>query len=292
MFSTSFLSRVCLLCLLGWLTACSAVKAPSSPGWQAPGASEFEAFATAPVLLLGEQHDAPEQHRIQTELVTWLTANDRLGALVLEMAELGRSTQGLPASASEAEVKTALTWADTAWPWDDYRGAVMAAVRAGVPVIGANLNRTELRAAMGNTTLEAALNASALRVQDERMRSGHCGMLPERQIRPMTRVQIARDQAMAKALLAALAEDRPANKLKPSTTPRNTARSVLLLAGHGHVDKTVGIPLHMALPLRVARMQAGGEASPAPTIDPSADLVWLTPALPPTDYCAGLTGKR
>lgn len=240
-------------------------------------------------MLLGEQHDAPEHHRIQTELVTWLTARGRLGALVLEMAELGRSTQGLPVAASEAEVQTALTWADAAWPWANYRGAVMAAVRAGVPVIGANLSRTELRAAMNNSPLDAALGTAALSVQDERMRSGHCGMLPESQIRPMTRVQIARDQAMAQALQAALAADRQAAQ---NTSQQTADRSVLLLAGHGHVDKTVGIPQHMTVPLRVVRMQAGGEMSPTLASDPSADLVWLTPALPPTDYCAGLTGKR
>lgn len=246
---------------------------------------------------MGEQHDAPEHHQIQTALVTWLTARGRLGALVLEMAEIGRSTQGLAATASEAEVKTALAWADAAWPWADYRGAVMAAVRAGVPVIGANLSRTDLRAAMSNPTLDAALDAKALSVQDERMRSGHCGMLPESQIRPMTRVQIARDQAMAQALQSALAADRPTtHNITPNTihqtTPHTTERSVLLLAGHGHVDKTVGIPQHLKESLRVVRMQAGGDTGPTLASDPSADLVWQTPALPPTDYCAGLTGKR
>jgi len=293
MFSTLFIRRASWLLLLGLVTACSTFQTAPSQHWQAPGATEFEAFATAPVLLLGEQHDAPEHHLIQTELVTWLTANGRLAALVLEMAELGHSTRGLAAIATENEVKTALAWADAAWPWADYQGAVMSAVRAGVPVLGANLNRTELRAAMGNTQLDATLGATALNVQDERMRSGHCGMLPESQIRPMTRVQIARDQAMAKVLQDALSADRQATQhITTHATPQRAESSVLLLAGHGHVDKQVGIPQHVNLPLRVVRMQVGAHPSPMQDKDLGADLIWHTPALPPTDYCATLTGKR
>jgi uncharacterized iron-regulated protein len=265
-----------------WIAGCASthqqVNSTSSQDWQAPGATEFEAFATAPVLLVGEQHDAAQHHRIQTDLVTWLTARGSLVTLVLEMAEQGNSTSGLPAHASVAEVKSALGWVDAGWPWADYEGAIMAAVRAGVPVLGANLSRADLRAAMSQPALESLLPESALREQDERMRSGHCGMLPESQIRPMTRMQIARDQAMAQTL---------ARSLNQTLTPKG---SVLLLAGHGHTDKTVGVPLHLKVPHRVLRLQAGPATSGI--ADSSADTVWVTPALPPTDYCAALRRPR
>jgi uncharacterized iron-regulated protein len=269
-----------------WMAGCASthqhVNSTSSQDWQAPGATEFEAFAAAPVLLVGEQHDAAQHHRIQTDLVTWLTSRGSLAALVLEMAEQGNSTAGLPANASAAEVKSALGWVDAAWPWADYEGAIMAAVRAGVPVLGANLSRADLRAAMGQPTLESLLPESALREQDERMRIGHCGMLPERQIRPMTRMQIARDQAMAQTLARSLNQS-----LTQSLPPMG---SVLLLAGHGHTDKTVGVPLHLKVPHRVLRFQAG--PTPSGVADRSADTIWITPALPPTDYCAALRRPR
>ena len=54
----------------------------------------------------------------------------------LEMAEAGHSTAALPTDAAEAAVRAALSWDERLWPWQPYAGAVMAAVRAGVPVLG------------------------------------------------------------------------------------------------------------------------------------------------------------
>ena len=298
--------RVLRLACVGLLSAvmvgCAILRQPTnsadSHAWQAPGATDFEAFATAPVLLLGEQHDAAQHHRIQTDLVTWLAARGGLAGLVLEMAEQGKSTAGLPPNAGVDAVKTALGWAEAGWPWADYEGAIMAAVRAGVPVVGANLNRTRLREAMNLTALDQRIPSDALLVQDERMRTGHCGMLPESQIRPMTRVQIARDLAMAQtleaSLQATLQEARKPTQTQPasSAAPAASPLAVLLLAGHGHVDKAVGVPQHLSLPHRVLRLQAGASDKAGQAPDSSADLVWLTPALPPTDYCAALRQPR
>ncbi len=67
----------------------------------------------------------------------------------------------------------------------------------------------------------------------------------------MARVQIARDRAMARALSAAV-------------TPGKT---VVLLAGAGHVDTALGVPRHLDAELRVRAAQL--------------------PARPPQkDYCA------
>ena len=111
----------------------------------------------------------------------------------------------------------------------------MAAVRTGVPVVGANLRRSQMRAAMGNASLDAQLPGPALKAQQQAIRIGHCDLLPESQIGPMTRVQIARDQAMA----AVLAQHHIAGK------------TVVLLAGEGHVDPAIGVPQHLHPKLRM-----------------------------------------
>lgn len=193
--------------------------------------------ATAPLsdvtgvdaLLLGEQHDADEHRRLQEEYVAQLVRRDALGALTLEMAERGRSTAGLPRDASEAQVRAALNWNAEAWPWERYGGAVMAAVRAGAPVLGANLPRSEMRAAMGDSSLDRLLSGPALKAQQQAIRLGHCELLPENQITPMTRVQIARDRAMAGTIADAVAR----------------GKTVVLLAGAGHVQPDVGVPRHL-----------------------------------------------
>lgn len=195
-----------------------------------PGAGD----AAADVLLLGEQHDAEAHRDLQEQWVAGLARRGLLGALLLEMAERGRTTAGLAPQATEAEVQAALAWNTQAWPWDRYRPAIMAAVRAGVPVLGANLPRSEMRAAMRDESLDGLLPGPALAVQQQAIRLGHCELLPESQIGPMTRVQIARDQAMAQAI---------ASVVRPGKT-------VVLLAGAGHVRADVGVPRH--LPATVA----------------------------------------
>lgn len=237
-----------------------------------PLPERVRALLPADALLVGEQHDATDHHRIEQETVQWLAAEGRLAALALEMAEEGRSTRNLAPGASEAEVQAELAWDDKGWPWRRYGPSVMAAVRAGVPVLGANLPRTQMRARMQETQLDARLDPATLTLQRDAVREGHCGLLPESQIAPMTRIQIARDAAMARTLLGA----------------RVDGKIVLLLAGGGHVLRDRGVPRHLPADFRtrVLLLRAGPASGGAAV--PAADLVQETPALPPVDYCATL----
>ena len=207
----------------------------------------------ANVVLLGEQHDAAGQPSLQQRWVASLAERGQLGALALEMAERGTSTASLPRSATEAEVQGALRWNPQAWPWDRYRPAIMEAVRAGAPVLGANLPRAEQVQAMRDASLDRLLPGPALKAQQQAIRLGHCELLPETQIQPMTRIQIARDVAMAQTVAAAVAP----------------GKVVVLIAGAGHVAPDLGIPLH--LPASV-----------------HAQPVVLPPEPSDTDHCAGL----
>jgi uncharacterized iron-regulated protein len=216
----------------------------------------------ADALLLGEQHDVPEHQRLHRDTVQALAARGQLAAVALEMADQGASTQGLPRDADEAAVRQALRWNDAGWPWAAYGPTVMAAVRAGVPVLGANLPRAQMRAAMADESLDARLPAPALARQREAIRSGHCDLMPPAQIAPMARIQIARDRAMADTVSQAAQAVQAAGAGQP-------ARTVVLVAGHAHVDTELGVPQH--LPPGV-RAQA---------------ITW--PKAPPArDYCADL----
>lgn len=248
----------------------------------ADGQARLATLLPTDVLLLGEQHDAPAHQQLQRQAVQWLAARGELAALALEMAEQGRSTAGLPRDASEADVQHALAWRDAGWPWKTYRLVVMAAVRAGVPVLGANLPAARQREAMRDAALDARLPPAALAEQQQRVRDGHCGLLPESQIGPMTRVQIARDIAMADTVRAA----------------RQPGRTVLLVAGNGHVHRALGVPLHLPPDLTTKVLSAqSGQAQAAidsevtdtlPAHTSGADLLWPTPPVPPRDYCAEL----
>lgn len=237
-------------------------------------APDLSGLLPTPLLLLGEQHDAPDHQRLQRQTLRQLTDQGQLAAVVLEMVDRGRQTNGLSPDASEARVREALDWTGEqntgGWPWVVYGPLVMEAVRAGAPVLGGNLPRAQMRSAMGDAALDQALPADALRQQRENIREGHCGLLPESQIAPMARIQLARDRAMAQTALAAL---RP-------------GQTVLLVAGHQHVRRDIGVPQHLppGQPLQVVVALAEADTSAGA----AADRVWRTPATPPVDHCAEL----
>ncbi len=250
---------------LGLLAACA--HQPPSP--TTLPALLSQALPT-PLLLVGEQHDAPQHQQLQRQLIQALAERGQLAAVVMEMMEAGRDTRGVARGADEAAVRTALSWDDKHnWPWPTYGPVVMAAVRAGVPVFGGNLPRSRMREAMGDAALDTQVPAPVLEQQREAIRTSHCDLLPATQLAPMARIQLARDQSMAQVAMAQLVP----------------GRTVLLIAGNGHVRSDLGVPLHLppgqAHRVLVARAGTAGAALPA-------DAYWDTPALPEHDHCAEL----
>ena len=209
----------------------------------------------ADVVLVGEQHDDAGHQQEHHDLIQALAARGKLAAVAIEMAEQGTSTAGLPRDADESTVRASLGWDDAGWPWQAYAPAVLAAVRAGVPVLGANLPRERLRAAMQDPSLDTLLDPGALATQREAIRTGHCDLLPASQLGPMARVQVARDRAMARALEAAAVR----------------GETVMLLAGAGHVDPAIGVPRHLA-----------------PTLTVRSLVLPRTPGTGGKDYCSAL----
>ena len=274
--SSIFLRPAVALAGLLVVVGCASL-APPPPEPPPPVAQRVQALLPTNFLLLGEQHDAADHQRIEREVVEALAAKGELAALALEMAEQGQSTRDLSPAATEAQVRAALRWNDTGWPWQAYGPVVMAAVRAGVPVLGANLPRARMKDAMEDVSLDAQLSPVALKAQQEAVRSGHCNALPESQIAPMTRIQIARDRAMAQTLIQA----------------KSPGKVVVLVSGAGHSPRVVGVPQHLPtdMEVRVVRLVAG-EAPSADKGPAVYDATWLTPALAPKDYCAEFKATR
>ncbi len=125
-------------------------------------------------------------------------------------------------------MREALAW--SGWEWPVYEGVVMAALRAGVPVLGGNLPRAALRETMADASRDALLDAGVRERLAEAVREGHCGLLPAEQEPGMVRVQIGRDQSLAATVTEAL---RP-------------GQQVILLTGAQHASRDRGVPLHLA----------------------------------------------
>ena len=261
--------------VLAALTACA--SPPEAPVLHkltgaalAQTTARLDALLPADVLLLGEQHDATAHQQIHGQVIALLAQRGLLGAVALEMADTGATTAALHPSSTELQVQSALKWNDRGWPWKAYGPAVMTAVRAGVPVIGANLPDEAMRNVMGDAKLDNQLPGPALKAQQQLIRTGHCDLLPESQVTPMTRIQIAKDISMA-------------SNIAKVALP---GKVVVLLAGSGHVDRQLGVPQHLASTVntKAVRLRAG-DAAPGDSAE-SFDAVWVTPALPDKDYCA------
>lgn len=230
-----------------------------------------------PALILGELHDAPDHPALQEAVVQIMVAKNALAALVLEMAESGRSTQGLPSTATDDAVRQALAWNERAWPWSRYGLPVMAAVRAGIPVIGGNLPRAAMHAAMRDTSLDQRLPSSDLEKLRDQVRLGHCHLLPEQQIPGMTRIQVARDLSMAQAVVDAW---------RPGGT-------VVLICGNEHARQDLGVPRQLnqirhRWPTEAGRVRSVLLQPAEHPSDTDAGEVWPTALLPQRDHCSEL----
>lgn len=190
-----------------------------------------DGMAAPRLLIFGEQHDQPDQQRQVAAALQELAGRGQLAAVVLEMAEVPHNTTALPRDATESAVRAALQW--QGWPWDAYADVIMSAVRAGVPVWGGNLPRSAMRAAMADAQLDTRIGAAAREALREAVRSGHCDLLPTQQEPGMVRIQIARDQSMAKVV------DTVARQVKPD------GGVVLLLTGRLHAARDRGVPVHL-----------------------------------------------
>lgn len=228
--------------------------------------------ASPRLLVFGEQHDQPDQQRQVAAEVAARAASGRLAALVLEMADRGHDTRGLPADADVAQVRAALGW--TGWPWETYATVVMNAVRAGVPVIGGNLPRAENRTAMNDAALDGQVGAEAHEALARAVRAGHCGMLPASHEPGMVRIQIARDLSMAATVAAAVAAAAP-------------GQEVVLLTGAQHASRTEGVPLHLPPSIAVRVVMFGDETAAMPADEHRAAV-----AVPRPDPCDALRRRH
>ena len=273
----AFLVAAALLVVAGGCAGRPEMPILEKTGGSAAAQTEvrLNALLPADVLLIGEQHNAAEHHRIEQQLVSSLAVQGLLAAMALEMAEVGVSTAHLQPSATEEQTRRALKWDDKGWPWADYGPVVMTAVQAGVPVLGANLPRAQMQGSMNDSKLDAQLPGPALKAQQQGIRIAHCNLLPESQITPMTRIQVARDITMA-------------DTIHQLVFP---GKVVVLLAGNGHVDRHLGVPQHLRADLKTKSLHLrAGQVTGTDRAD-AFDSVWTTPALPDTDYCAELKAQ-
>lgn len=210
------------------------------------GGTLEERLARARFVLLGERHDNLDHHRLQARLVRAMIAAGRRPAVGFEMLTVDqapaveRFLATRPADA--AGLGPAVGWEKSGWPpWRDYQPIADAAVRAGLPIVAANLDRDGTRAvrreglaALGpdlvkRLGLDRPLDPATRAEMVQEAQVSHCGHVPEAMVEPMINVQRARDAYMAARLAEA-----------------GRADGAVLVTGSGHVRRDRGIPVYLA----------------------------------------------
>lgn len=229
-----------------------------------------------PIVLLGEVHDNAEQHALRLRALQHLLAGGARPAIVMEQfdrdqqaaIDARRSASPPPSAADIVRAGDG----SSGWHWPYYEPYIDLALRYGLPVVAANVGREEARRVMQDGLaahgFDAAVPADIIDALAAQIVEGHCGQIKIDQARRMALAQVARDQAMARAIEA------------------NAARGVVLLAGNGHVRTDVGVPRWLPPALRAHSEAIGVLETGDPT--PAFDRRVFTPAQARDDPCAAL----
>ncbi len=254
----------------------------------APAWADGVALATSDVAFLGEQHDNPQHHARQAELIAQIAPR----AIVFEMLTPEQAARITPELvADEAALEEALGWNASGWPdFAMYHPLFAAAPEASF--YGAALPRDDAQRMMGEGAI-AIFGADAtdyglgtdLPPEQQTRRealqlAAHCDMMPVEMLPVMVEIQRLRDALLARAAATALDE---------------TSGPVVVITGNGHARRDWGAPalLGMARPgIAIASLGQGETSHGAP--DGGFDLVEISADVDRGDPCAafGVAGSH
>ncbi len=245
-------------------------------------------MARADIVLLGEQHDNAAIHRARAALLRAQPAGHV--SAVFEHFARSAAPMARPADGEAKEVWLDLNGFDRkGWQWPLHAALVDAAIDRAAEMRGTNLSREALRdvvrkgasaapSELRRLTDAAPIDSVSRAILDADLVAGHCGQLPAAMVPGMRDAQVARDAAMAEALLAGRSAGQP-----------------WLLAGNGHVRADIAVPrlLRVAAPdarLLVVGFVESGAGNAVPTLPSPAmyDIAVFVPAATRADPCAGM----
>ena len=127
-----------------------------------------------------------------------------------------------------------------------------------------------MKVATGEGEHDAAVPDAFLREHRSAVERGHCNLLPPQAVQGMARAQIARDRALAGAILP------------------HASRGVVLLTGNGHARIDVGVPYWLPAGARAESKSIGILERAEPATAPAFDAWVMTESVERPDPCAGL----
>mgnify|MGYP006435009143 CR=1 FL=1 len=261
-------------------------------------------------ILIGEKHNNPDHHRIQAWITSRLIDAGERRAMVLEMIRMDQQdtvdqyVKTKPGVSSSAGLGNALKWSTSGWgAWGHYEAILKPALAKNLPIYGANLGFSKMRAiarsglpALKLETLKALrlgtdsppMKAPIMWAMEAEIVQAHCGMIKPGRAGNFALIQLVRDASFAHIM------EKSAKNMD----------GTILIAGAGHVRKDRGVPMHLrrlantkpnTLPITIFTIAAievahgldhpekYGEIYGAPT--PPFDAIWFTPRMSNRNPC-------
>jgi uncharacterized iron-regulated protein len=246
----------------------------------------------ADVIAIGEAHDNPVHHTIETRVLESVAAAGERPVLALEMLTSDQQAvidAALPDRPSAAELDRRLAWRARGWPdFAMYYPLFEVAQRERLPVLAADLDpatkRTISRAGLSALpAIDRAGVTSRLTLDPGReaelrqdLQTAHCGLLSPAAQAAMAEAWHARNVTMARRIADVLAH----------------GRKVVLVTGRAHLAAD-GIPGQL-LALRPGTRIVVVDLVETPGVEalPNVDVVWRTPDVDRPDQCAELRQRH
>ncbi len=235
---------------------------------------------SADVVILGEVHDNPAHHVNQATAVAALAP----AALVFEMIEPDEALRATPAARRNATaLSEALGWEGSGWPDFAFYFPIFVAA-PDATVFGGDLPRDQVRLAVSDGAaevfgsgagvfgLDAPLDPEEQATREAGQQAAHCGALPDEILPGMVEAQRLRDAALARAVVAAMAE--------------TDGGPVAVITGNGHARTDWGLPRMLARALPEASVLSVGQLEGPPDTPPPHDVWLVTAPAPREDPCA------
>lgn len=236
----------------------------------------------ADVVILGEVHDNPVHHVHQAVAVQALGAR----ALVFEMLTDAQALRIRPEHFDSAEqLAEVLEWADSGWPDFAMYYPIFTAVETAAVFGGAVENSAARQAVEDGAAavfgagselfgLEEALDDDEQSEREAGQLAAHCDALPIKMLPGMVEAQRLRDAALARAVIAAMAE---------------TGGPVAVITGNGHARRDWGLPRSLELAAPDLTVLSVGQLEHMPEGPVPYDLWLLTEPAERDDPCAGFS---
>lgn len=190
------------------------------------------------IQLLGEVHDSAAGHASRLDLLRARLASGWRPAIAMEQFDTSQQAT-LDAAMRDCEnadcVVTRVVPDASGWDWGYYKPVIALALEFHLPLYAANLSRADATKVIKQGFAAAltpdviaryqldTLPDDVLRPQENEVREGHCGMLPEAMVPAMAKAQIARDVVMAETLRT------------------HAGNGIVLIAGNGHTRGDIAV---------------------------------------------------